>query len=517
LSATQQYLRGQRIKPEALRDDSAAAIQVAARQALFDYATAEGLNILRAKVQDLNIPEVTKTFSLPLVGDFSVRLYDVKVVQFNVSDDDSKLVILDGFFNLGAYKLETKVTFNWHWEKLGIQGTGDGELLLHGGNINYVFSVDSDAATQHPKLNVKLADSNFSSVELKIHSFSADWLYQAVLAIFNDAIAKAINRGIAGALSDDVPNAVNNVLSSLPTHLDITGLPFSTTFDYSIFTLTYVLIKGYGEFHAERTLAKQALAQAMQGLRSGASKCPYDSSPLPLGSDAIALDPHMLTLYVHDSLINCMTWGLHNSGALKYSIVDGTIPKLHLTTDLLVMLIPQLPKLYPHQPLRIDVEARSAPVVTFNASAGAHVVASYRTTIFVNNETLGVPHIVTMDANITITALVDWDSTVVTSVSASHVAVEAAPNITIPVIQWDRTVAWFVQNYAGLYPLHFLVDNFIHTPVTSMVGLINAKGSALERWFALASDIQVRDMPKAAAASAAAVASSKAGQQAVAW
>ena len=33
------------------------------------------------------------------------------------------------------------VTFTWHWEKLGLQGTGDGELTLTNGNINYVFQV----------------------------------------------------------------------------------------------------------------------------------------------------------------------------------------------------------------------------------------------------------------------------------------------------------------------------------------------------------------------------------------
>jgi hypothetical protein len=34
------------------------------------------------------------------------------------------------------------------------------------------------------------------------------------------------------------------VLASLPTTLNITGLPFDISFNYSVYTLTYVLIKG---------------------------------------------------------------------------------------------------------------------------------------------------------------------------------------------------------------------------------------------------------------------------------
>ena len=113
-----------------------------------------------------------------------------------------------------------------------------------------------DPTTAHPMLDVNLAESHFDSVSLEIHSFSADWLYQvaisviwkfgkvvtrgspkerkieealpplhcslsmqAVLSLFNDQIASVIHTGITRALSDDIPQAVNGVLASLPTHV----------------------------------------------------------------------------------------------------------------------------------------------------------------------------------------------------------------------------------------------------------------------------------------------------------
>lgn len=46
------------------------------------------------------------------------------------------------------------------------------------------------------------------------------------------------------SLQNDVPDALNKVLDTLPTRLEVKGLPFTTTFEYSIFTFSYVLVQG---------------------------------------------------------------------------------------------------------------------------------------------------------------------------------------------------------------------------------------------------------------------------------
>lgn len=61
----------------------------------------------------------------------------------------------------------------------------------------------------------------------------------------------------------------------------------------------------------------------------------------------------------------------------------------------------------------------------------------------------------------------------------------------VPTKQWDSTVAWFIQNYAGLYPLSFIVDNVIHTPVTSLVSLVNAAAVTKGGFFLLSGDTAV--------------------------
>jgi hypothetical protein len=44
----------------------------------------------------------------------------------------------------------------------------------------------------------------------------------------------------------------------------------------------------------------------------------------------------------------------------------------------------------------------------------------------------------------------------------------------------------------GLYPIQFIVNKFVQTPVTSLVSLTNAHGVTLDGWFALSGDVQLQ-------------------------
>jgi hypothetical protein len=104
-----------------LDDEPAAGIQVAMRQTLFEYAASHGLDLIGAKLRELALPEVAKSFNVPLAGQFDVRLYDLKLVDFTLpSAEDAKLVILDEFFNLWVDGLGVRLSFTWHWEKPGL-------------------------------------------------------------------------------------------------------------------------------------------------------------------------------------------------------------------------------------------------------------------------------------------------------------------------------------------------------------------------------------------------------------
>ena len=47
-----------------------AGVQFAARQAMFDYAAVQGLLVLSQRLKGLSIPDVERTFHVPVLGDF---------------------------------------------------------------------------------------------------------------------------------------------------------------------------------------------------------------------------------------------------------------------------------------------------------------------------------------------------------------------------------------------------------------------------------------------------------------
>ncbi|KAG2439528.1 hypothetical protein HXX76_004881 [Chlamydomonas incerta] len=499
---------------------------------------------LSQKLQGTKVPDVTKIFSIPIVGSFELDLTDIVVNNFTCSTSSSNLTILgDGFFHLLASDIAAHLSFKWHWTKASLSGTGDGELLLGGGTIDWVFELHKDEALQKPQLQVVTANSNFDSVDLKIHSYSADWLYQAVLTLFNEAVKRQVQNGVAAALDGEVPDRINAVLGSLPTKLEVRGLPFSTSFEYSIYTSAFVLVKGFGEVEvpdgpaqqadsnaAAAAAAQQELPQRRQLLTAGSSgssttsssgsssgssttssgadgpvakmtRCPFESSALPLDGAALAADPAMTSVFVHEATANCLLWGLDRAGKLAVSLRDGTVPGLSITTDVLALLVPELPTLYPHMSMIINVEALDTPHVSLSAGAGATVSAYYRMSLVVANESLGNPEVVRLSANLTVSAQPDWDAFVIGDVSVHHV-VEAS-QLTVPAEQWDNTVTWLIQNYGPLASLRQVFELLVHTPDNSQVALTSARTACYDGWFALSADVAVSLPPPPAAAGAA--------------
>jgi hypothetical protein len=57
-----------------------------------------------------------------------------------------------------------------------------------------------------------------------------------------------------------VPSAINDALGTLPSTLDIQGLPFQAVFTYAVYTLSYVVVKVGGRSERECVLG---------GVRSG--------------------------------------------------------------------------------------------------------------------------------------------------------------------------------------------------------------------------------------------------------
>ncbi len=53
-------------------------------------------------------------------------------------------------------------------------------------------------------------------------------------------------------------------------------------------------------------------------------------------------------------------------------------------------------------------------------------------------------------------------------------------------------MAWFIQNYAGLFPVSRLINTFVKTPAASQVELVNAAAVTDDAgWYRLSGDVRL--------------------------
>jgi hypothetical protein len=115
-----------------------------------------------------------------------------------------------------------------------------------------------------------------------------------------------------------------------PTQLVIQGLPFHTVFTYALYTLNYVLVKGYGQVEAAPEGGAASGTAAAGSETADLVACPFPVSPLSLPAAQLSGEPHMASLYLHHNVLNCILWGLFHGGAMSMSVRDGNVPGVRL-------------------------------------------------------------------------------------------------------------------------------------------------------------------------------------------
>lgn len=111
-----------------------------------------------------------------------------------------------------------QVSFDWGWDKGILSGSGYGDLRLTDGAIDMIFTVKTETKGI-PHVQTATASFSFDSLDLDVHSYSFDWLYQALLFLFSGTIKDNIEGHVHDALLNDVPVAINDVLDTLPAQV----------------------------------------------------------------------------------------------------------------------------------------------------------------------------------------------------------------------------------------------------------------------------------------------------------
>eukprot|EP00775_Hariotina_reticulata_P004734 gene4734-4984_t len=380
-------------------------------------AVSEALDILDIIAKKIQIPEYKTTIEIPIIGGINVDVSGVNITNLQVPRELAKVAIESGYYHLKAANLTAQITFNWAWSKGPLSGSGYGELSLEGGSLDEIFLVPC-------------------GMKLLVLQDLHDW-----------AMAASAAGGLVWLWSS---------CGGL-------GLPFDAVFTYAVYTLNYVIVKGYGEV----------------ALGPKPSESLHTST---LDNAEIGGDGSMFSTYLHEAIPNCILWGLHQSGGLHTSVQDGNIPQLRLITDLFGGLIPELPKHYPKKGMLMEIVMTEAPQVQFRTSSNGSVILSarYDTNVSVldaagDGATLLVAQ---LTANVSIAADFGWAQTVIHGTAVSYAVLwEMYP---VNVKGWNMIIDWVVKQAGPKQSLGQLWDTYVKTPATPFVALDNVTTAATD-------------------------------------
>lgn len=256
-----------------------------------------------------------------------------------------------------------------------------------------------------------------------------------------------------------------------------------------------LLLQGYGEVEASTTHSSSTRGQLV------ANACPFPATPLSISPAEVGGDGHMFSIYLHENIFNCVTWGLYRAGVLRSTVQDGDIPQLRLITDMFAGLVPDLPKLYPRKGMLMDLAMTAPPTVRFAETTGVTIAARYNTNVSVLNATGdgNTVAIAQLTANLSVTAEFGWDATSIKEVHVNYSVLNAG-NHQINVAGWNQIIEWVIKQAGPKQTLHQLWEKYVVTPVTPYFALDNVACVSKEQWFVLSGDVELTQLPPVIAA-----------------
>eukprot|EP01026_Neomeris_dumetosa_P052394 TRINITY_DN46338_c0_g1_i2.p1 TRINITY_DN46338_c0_g1~~TRINITY_DN46338_c0_g1_i2.p1 ORF type:complete len:626 (-),score=52.48 TRINITY_DN46338_c0_g1_i2:780-2522(-) len=386
--------------------NNSAGVVVVVRQPLFNYATQIGIQYLEADVSQLPLPDFYRRLELPFLGTIKVYVHNMTIDSFTVNQSKSDVVIKDNQFHVQVSNLETKISFQWSYRVACIGGQGHGSLALKEGFLNMGFYLNSGEFSQ-PQLVVNSTHTKFDKVDIELEAEENNWFYQTLLGLSQNWIDQKIVMGIDRSLRRDFPLAINQVLNSLPQSLNLSNIPVQIEVRYAFQTTDFFAAEAFDTFVAF--------------LGNYSSKdtdvvCPYKTKNLQLSTEEIAEDQHMMTIFGHQSVVNCLLWSLQQSHSLDATVKQGDIPGLNFITIIFSRFIPGIQTKYPGKYVQLEVTQKQAPYFWFQPGDRPIVFnMQFYQDVYVNlNENLTgsedeLVFICRLEANVTVQLDLQWN------------------------------------------------------------------------------------------------------------
>ncbi|KAM4622293.1 bactericidal permeability-increasing protein-like [Discoglossus pictus] len=301
-----------------------------------DYARQQGMDILKQKISQIDIPEISGQKRLSIFGKARYSVNGLVIKNLQLENSDISLVPNVGL-RLSISSAFIEVNGNWR-ASYGISLSGRVNLKVNGLSISVDLQLGSDQ-NGRPTVTAANCQRSISSVNVEF-SGVVGWVLKLFRGRIDSAVKSAIEKQICQPIAESINKKLQPRLQTLPvtTNIDriaaidysLTGPPFVTT--------GYLDIPLKGQFYQ----------------RSQTKMPPFSAPLLSLPRD----NNHMAYIGVSKYLINTAIFVYHSAGALTYDVTKKLMP---LDTSFFEDLLPKIPQMYPNRPLMVNISTLAPP------------------------------------------------------------------------------------------------------------------------------------------------------------
>lgn len=322
-----------------------------------DYLKDVLLTQVLEAITPLPLPDITKTASIPFVGEVTASFTNVSLLRAAVPA--STITLGETGVTVQGSNVAANLTLNWHynyhnaWLPSPISDTGGADIKVVGMQAGVSVNVEECSGTLH--LNILQYGTYIGNLEVQLNGESS-WLYQWLIDGLEERIRVTIEEQLNAQVQEGVQN-LNSYLLRIPQQVpvdDTTELNF-TIVSKPIISPTSVNIGVKGEFISLK--AAEPFLNYVPALAPGL---------------VCSGDMKMVTIALSESVFNDGAAIYYNADLLNW-LVDKVPDQTFLNTSKWKYLIPQLYQQYPNEDIKLRFEVSSPPsiVLTLDGVEGS--------------------------------------------------------------------------------------------------------------------------------------------------
>ncbi|KAJ1122947.1 hypothetical protein NDU88_001420 [Pleurodeles waltl] len=321
-----------------------------------DYGRQVGIQVLKDQLQKISIPDLSGTYSVPVIGNVHYTVSEIRIQDFQLPDSAVGFVPGTGI-KLSISEAKIMITAHWHVEVLFIKDSGSFDVTVDGLSISAALGVTRDDSGR-PAVWKASCSSSIGALHVTFHG-GASWLYNLFTGALEGPLRDILNENLCPQVGNAIGD-LEEVLKTIPVCAQTD--PFAEI-DYSLTSVPQIM-----DVHMDLDFKGEFYNVGHH------SEPPFVPAPFSIPDQ----NNQMLYIGVSEFFANSAGYVYFMSGILQINLTDAMIPKespIHLNTESFGTFIPELPKRYPNMSMMLQLSALKQPIL--NCLPGSLEVTAY--------------------------------------------------------------------------------------------------------------------------------------------